>query len=331
MPGDAETEWDRYPVLIFNNPIDGKRWECQHYEHIGLTPIQTWLLHFWCSTKFKPSLLVQPTVFDQRTAAKSYQPDRASMFKHFQTEWCGVDHTGSQWLNWKDSREVTRQAQKATELFRRNTRYQRESYPAARPLQSGRHIMRTQKVKSKEILKANQRQGVKDKAVREFRQWEFKKSLDRCVHVAIRSGGIAKTDDGRKILALCGEDDAPPGAKRRHRSKFRPTGARKQITRSKQPIARTVSQLLRDFQTEHRPTRMDLKNSDGTHFESGARFDIVTELKQVLIQVEKRDGFQTKSQSRVWTGTIIAFVSILWPFLLNDTCLMVIYTCLMAI
>jgi hypothetical protein len=300
---DKKVQWDTtIPVLIFDNAADGKKWECQHYEQLNLTPIQTWLLHFWHNTIEKPCLFLQPTVFDRRTNASNYIPDRDYMFKQFQKTWCGLEHTGKKWLRWKTKRAVTRQAKNAYQVFRARSRRTRLSFPNSRPYQIGHRIISTQSVKDRNTKKANRRQRAKDDTVRQFRGWESKQALDRSVQAAIRTGGIAKLDDVRKIMALCDEDEAPKNAKRRHRAKFRVKGGQKQATRSRFPIARQISQLFRDFETQHTPRRMDLKNDDGTHFESGARFDTVVELDMILKDLAKRGKFQDKSQSAAWTG-----------------------------
>jgi hypothetical protein len=300
---DTKAQWDdTIPVLIFDNAVDGKKWECQHYEHLGLTPLQTWLLHFWHNTTDKPCLFLQPAVFDRRTNASNYTPDRAYMFKQFQKTWCGPQHTGEKWLRWKTKRVVTQKAKKAYQLFRSNSRRTRQTFPNSRPYQVGHRIVPTQRVKDRNIRKANQRQRAKDDVVRQYAGWEKKEAWNKSVQAAIRSGGISKLDDVRKILALCDEDEAPKNAKRRHRAKFRVTGGQKKATRSRFPIGRKISQLFRDFETKHTPRRMDLKNEDGSHFENGARFDTVVEVGEILRDLAKRGKFQDKSQSRAWTG-----------------------------
>jgi hypothetical protein len=300
---DKNREWDdTITVLVFDNPVDGNKWECQHYDHLTLTPVQTWLLHFWWVTKKRPCLLLQPQVFDRRTAATDFTPDRASMFIYFRKIWCGPEHTGSAWLRWKNSKEVTRQAALAFKVFRTRSARKRLPYPDARPLRTGHHLVPIDEIKKIRTQKANKRQRAKDEIVAAFRTWEKDLALDRCVQAAIRSGGQAPLDDIRKIMAFCDETEAPDDAKRRHRAKYRTKGGQRQASRSKFPTRRKTGLLFRDFKTAHRPTRMDLKNKDGTHFESGARFDVVTELKTVIKQVTKRGKVQSTSDSRIWTG-----------------------------
>jgi hypothetical protein len=318
---DSDNKWnDNIPVLIFDNPVDGKKWECQHYEDLGLTAIQTWLLHFWHTTKDKPCLLLQPSVFDGRTHATNYLPNRDLMMKTFKTTWCGQEHTDKAWMNWTDKRQLTYQTTRAFKQFRSKSRRNRASYPfpKSRPYQVGRRIVLIQKCKDQRTKKANQRQRAKDATIRQYRGWNLDQALKKSVQAAIRCGGFAKFDDARKIMAFC--DQAPVGAKRRHRAKFRPKGGQAYQTRAKIPTGRTVSQLLRDFQTEHEPKRMDLKNDDGTHFESGARFDTVVEVNQIIKDLANRDKMQEKSQSRVWTGhigiVIVLRICVGWPFFL---------------
>jgi hypothetical protein len=307
----SDKKWkDTVPIVIFDNPVDGKKWECQHYEKLGLTTIQTWLLHFWHTTKDRPSLLLQPSVFDGRTRAKNYLPDREFMFKHFRAIWGGQQHNGASWSNWDTPRQVTYHTQCAYNTFRAKSRRDRKSFPfpKSRPYQVGRRIVSIQTVKDRRSKKANKRQRAKDDTVRSFRTWEYTQALQRSVQAAIRGGGIAKSDDVRKILAFCGEDDEPDEYERRHRAKFRVPGGQFFASRSKMPTARKISQLFREFKTTHVPRRMDLKHDDGTHFESGARFDTVVELDLILKDLAKRDKFQDSAQSRVWTGNIVAFI-----------------------
>jgi hypothetical protein len=306
MPGCTkrpDVEWDdTIPVIIFDNDRDGKKWECQHYEQLGFTPIQTWLLHFWYSTKEHPCLFLQPVVFDGRTNDTDYTPDRDYMFKQFQKIWCGPQHTGQPWLLWANKKTLGKQSLKAYTQFRSKTRRVRKPFPQSRPFKSGRHIVTTQKVKERQIKKANQHQRAKDDVVRQFRGWEYAQGRNRAVQAAIRGGGMSRFDDQRKIMALCDADEGPEVFTRRHRSRHRVKGGQKFATRSRLPNARTLSQLFRDFQTEHKPRRMDLKNDDGTHFESGARFDTVIELATIIKGLIKRGKLQDKSESRVWTG-----------------------------
>jgi hypothetical protein len=303
MPGCTQRldkKWDdTIPVLIFDNHRDGKKWECQHYDMYGLTPVQTWLLHFWYNTPEKPCLFHQPAVFDRRTKANDYVLDRAYMFKQFRNTWCGPEHTGQKWLLWKHKRTLTQKTAAAYKQYRNKSRRNRRPFPSSRPYITGRRIVPTQPVKDRQTKKANQNQRAKDDTVRQFRDWEYKQGRDRAVQAAIRGGGISRFDDQRKIMALC---DAPITGGRRHRSRFRVKGAQKGATRARLPNARTLSQLFRNFQTTHKPRRMDLKNDDGTHFECGARFDTVVELDTIMQGLSKRGKPQTTSESRVWTG-----------------------------